>query len=395
MRELWAGTSPSDPFLILCGGPSGGAAAGTCAGEGRANLMSSSMSTSAGSSSCPDEQSSFGSPPPPSPLTPERGLAPLTPAAAQMSAQGGPLRMISTSPPPVLPPFPGQQPTSSPFLSPGNCQQPQNPTSDEIRNTPSGRAPTRSQDPHGLSQTSPALDTWETRKRKVFVGGVPQDIDNEELYAIFNAIAPVERAWLIQHRRDTFHFNPDHVHNHRGFGFVVFRHENAVDQVLGHRTSDFLPIREGRQNIEIKRAISSNEMMKSSRWASAGDGEGWQNASNYHQSLTEKPAGVATPLRSPGPSQPQGPQHQQQLTMTEVTTDVCRPAPRWAAHTASAPMQVTSAANAQLQCFFVPIQMAPVAAPAATATTYTDWTKVFRATPESMLLQAMPDHYED
>lgn len=227
------------------------------------------------------------------------------------------------------------------------------------------------------------------------MGGVPQDIDNEELYAIFNEIATVERAWLIQHRRDTFHFNPDHVHNHRGFGFVVFRHESAVDQILGHKHSDFLSIREGRL-LEIKRAISNTEMMKSSRWASAGDGEGWQNASLYHQShapTTEKPSRVATPLRSPGPSQPQGPQ--QQLTMTEATTAVCRPAPGWPTHTASTPMQVASAGNAQLQCFFVPIQMAPVAAPAATATTYTDWTNVFRATPESVLRQAVPEYYED
>jgi hypothetical protein len=58
-------------------------------------------------------------------------------------------------------------------------------------------------------------------------------------------------------------------------------------------------------------------------------------------------------------------------------------------------MQVASAGNAQLQCFFVPIQMAPVAAPAATATTYTDWTNVFRATPESVLRQAVPEYYED
>jgi hypothetical protein len=241
-------------------------------------------------------------------------------------------------------------------------------------------------------------------------------MDSEELLAIFGGTGTVERAWLIQHRRDTFHFNPDHVHNHRGFGFVVFRHEGAVEQLLGQKASDFLPVRGGRM-LEVKRAVSSNEMMKNSRLTSAG--EDWQPLSHYQQSSSEQLSGLPTLPVSVGTTIPQQilqpmPQHaavaaattmphptlQQQMSQqvtvaTAATTDLRSRVPPWPLHPGSAPLQVGAPVNTQMQCFFVPIPMAPVPAPTATATTYADWTKVFQSTPESMLLQAMPDHYED
>lgn len=101
-------------------------------------------------------------------------------------------------------------------------------------------------------QSGPFGDWQSRRRRKVFVGGVPQDVDNAQLWAFFAAFGAVERAWLQRHRRGE-------RLSHRGFGFVIFRREGVVDQLLGEGSAGLLELRDGKR-LEVKRALSSGQI---------------------------------------------------------------------------------------------------------------------------------------
>ena len=94
--------------------------------------------------------------------------------------------------------------------------------------------------------------------RKVFVGGIPQDMQEEELIQLFSQIAPVKRAW-VQRYRDVVRLKSPTSQKHRGFGFVIFQESGAVDRFLGSDVSKFIAARDGRK-LEVKRAISSTDM---------------------------------------------------------------------------------------------------------------------------------------
>eukprot|EP00434_Breviolum_minutum_P024617 symbB.v1.2.021738.t2/scaffold1896.1/size96813/9 len=117
-----------------------------------------------------------------------------------------------------------------------------------------------------------------TQVRKVFVGGIPQDMQQEELLQLFGEMAPVKKAW-VQRYRDATKMKPTPTsHNHRGFGFVIFQDSSAVDLILGldpgregsgeidfmqsvagSEISKFIHTKDGRK-LEVKRAISSSDM---------------------------------------------------------------------------------------------------------------------------------------
>merc|ERR1719321_822901 len=73
-----------------------------------------------------------------------------------------------------------------------------------------------------------ALDksSW-LQARKVFVGGIPQTVDQNGLYQMFSKFGKVKKAWLQL-------FHPDRVgqangaKKHRGFGFVVFYEKHSL-----------------------------------------------------------------------------------------------------------------------------------------------------------------------
>jgi hypothetical protein len=101
-----------------------------------------------------------------------------------------------------------------------------------------------------------ALDksSW-LQARKVFVGGIPQSIDQNGLYHLFSRIGKVKKAWLQL-------FHPDHSagqgsnkeKKHRGFGFVIFFERHAVDQLLGDGFSRVISFPDD-MKLEVKRAI--------------------------------------------------------------------------------------------------------------------------------------------
>lgn len=95
------------------------------------------------------------------------------------------------------------------------------------------------------------------QERKVFVGGVPQDFTQDDLYATFSIYAGVKKAWLQKCRASDDSSCPPQ--NHRGFGFVIFHDPRAIDGLLGGSVSRFIGLRNGHQ-IEVKRAMSSIKM---------------------------------------------------------------------------------------------------------------------------------------
>jgi len=91
--------------------------------------------------------------------------------------------------------------------------------------------------------------------RKIFVGGIPRDMDQKCLQEEFGKFGGVNKAW-IQKARESGKQDP-----HRGFGFVIFHEADTVDQLLGAGFSRFLILSNG-VRVEVKRAIGSREMVQ-------------------------------------------------------------------------------------------------------------------------------------
>jgi len=100
----------------------------------------------------------------------------------------------------------------------------------------------------------------ESDPKKVFVGGIPQDITQDDLYNIFNEFGNVKKAWLQSHRAaGKTGISQSPPHNHRGFGFVIFSDKASVDKLLGRAASRFLHLPDTRR-LEVKRAVASSEL---------------------------------------------------------------------------------------------------------------------------------------
>jgi hypothetical protein len=96
----------------------------------------------------------------------------------------------------------------------------------------------------------------EKQCRKVFVGGIPQSIDHNELYKLFNKISKVKKAWLQMFHADKENetISDTAGKRHRGFGFVIFSEARAVDQLLGEEFAKFISVGDDLR-LEVKRAI--------------------------------------------------------------------------------------------------------------------------------------------
>jgi hypothetical protein len=112
----------------------------------------------------------------------------------------------------------------------------------------------------GLSEKGAGQQT-----RKVFVGGVPQSIDQNGLYKMFAKTGKVKKAWL-----QMFHPNGSEGagSKHRGFGFVIFADESAVEDLLGKDFSKVIYFGEGIR-LEVKRAIGKTVVSSKSFDANA------------------------------------------------------------------------------------------------------------------------------
>jgi hypothetical protein len=90
--------------------------------------------------------------------------------------------------------------------------------------------------------------------RKVFVGGVPQNVNQTALHSMFNQVGKVHQAWLQSLKPEVQKgLPPPPAKSHRGFGFVVFFEKQTVDQLLGHEFSRYIQF--GDIRLEVKRAV--------------------------------------------------------------------------------------------------------------------------------------------
>jgi len=101
-----------------------------------------------------------------------------------------------------------------------------------------------------------ALDksSW-LQARKVFVGGIPQAIDQNGLYRMLSKVGKVKKAWLqLFHNDRSSKDQTSTAKKHRGFGFVIFYERQSIDELLGDEFSRFVCF-DGDLKLEIKRSI--------------------------------------------------------------------------------------------------------------------------------------------
>jgi len=99
-----------------------------------------------------------------------------------------------------------------------------------------------------------ALDksSW-LQVRKVFVGGIPQSIDQNGLYQMFSKVGKVKKAWLQLFHNDRGSPIPT-TKKHRGFGFVIFYEKQTIDKLLDNESSRFVSFGSDLK-LEVKRSF--------------------------------------------------------------------------------------------------------------------------------------------
>jgi hypothetical protein len=100
--------------------------------------------------------------------------------------------------------------------------------------------------PNGTASPSPI-----GRTKKIFVGGLAPETDTNDFRAYFKNFGHVEDAIIMM----------DHAtHRSRGFGFVTFDSEEAVEKVMENRTHVI-----SSKSVECKRAVPKTQMRVSGR----------------------------------------------------------------------------------------------------------------------------------
>lgn len=174
-----------------------------------------------------------------------------------------PLSSVSTSAGPTpCPTTPGMTPcpedrvNSSPFRPLAESNRPSSAMDEVVSSRNKAGTPKL----HEGGDRSGVSSGPQSQSRKVFVGGVPQEMGQDDLYRFFNEHAPVKKAWLQKYRVGAVNAN-NPSNNHRGFGFVIFLEAKAVDDLLGPNNSRFL-YPPGGGKLEVKRAVSSSDMQQ-------------------------------------------------------------------------------------------------------------------------------------
>ena len=100
--------------------------------------------------------------------------------------------------------------------------------------------------PHNLAKI-PGLSQSD---RKVFVGGLPNTVFDEELKNYFITYGEIESCMVIKDKED-------HTRN-RGFGFVTFKHASTADEVCGeHR---HVPHYIGNKRVTCSKSLPKNAL---------------------------------------------------------------------------------------------------------------------------------------
>mmetsp|Transcript_26457 Transcript_26457/g.58253 ORF Transcript_26457/g.58253 Transcript_26457/m.58253 type:complete len:634 (+) Transcript_26457:102-2003(+) len=97
------------------------------------------------------------------------------------------------------------------------------------------------------------------KNKKVFVGGVPQDVGSVELSEVFREYGPVKKAWTQKCHSSSSGDGRSSQQQHRGFGFVIFESSDSVERLLGDKKSHYVRLTSGKR-VEVKHALSSNKL---------------------------------------------------------------------------------------------------------------------------------------
>mmetsp|Transcript_9739 Transcript_9739/g.35678 ORF Transcript_9739/g.35678 Transcript_9739/m.35678 type:complete len:284 (-) Transcript_9739:461-1312(-) len=90
------------------------------------------------------------------------------------------------------------------------------------------------------------MEAANVQKKKIFVGGLASTCDEAQLKTFFSKFGPVLETVVM---RDAATQRP------RGFGFVIFEQESALDKVLVSRYHEM-----GDKKVEVKRAVPRGEI---------------------------------------------------------------------------------------------------------------------------------------
>jgi len=144
----------------------------------------------------------------------------------------------------------------------------------------------------------PGEDAQERPPNKIFVGGLPQDVDTEHLKAYFGAYGFVADAVVMVDRR---------TNRSRGFGFVRFANGAQGSVASEAVLMDFPSHRIAGKWVEVKRATPAATLQESTDAAAGFTGSGSPTDTSGQFSAPASPtaastaalvAGMATPARS-------------------------------------------------------------------------------------------------
>merc|ERR1719265_884825 len=145
---------------------------------------------------------------------------------------------------------------------------------------------------------------------------------------------------------------------HRGFGFIIFQEASALQALLGDNFSRFITLTDGRR-LEVKRAISSNDMV------SSGPPEPVKEASRPSNPNFRMSGGMnsATPVQSPSPTPPPPLAQSPCTTDLRQTQGVAQSATFMVSNSSQVPPQALYQALQQVQIIQAPWSGIPVQGP--------------------------------
>lgn len=257
----------------------------------------------------------------------------------------------------------------------------------QIPSIPSWKASSQFEE---LAQRPQAKAISDVQVRKVFVGGIPQTVDQNELLKLFSQVAKVKKAWIQRYSQTS---GVSNARNHRGFGFVIFSDKYAVNRMMGEAASRFIVFGEGLQ-FEVKRAVG-----KLVGAAVSPEQRSYQGFLNTSKRLTASPQALIASESASSQTAP-------------LCSDACATFPQVARFPPVPPFPLEGVPNWKTSQAFPgpPVRLWAAVPPSAHAVaqcvTRTAVPKTLiellvgqepqdQQDLERMLLSAMPDHYED
>jgi len=166
-------------------------------------------------------------------------------------------------------PLPSFSARSSPQFSLAESPSPSRPVSTQLKFEDQAESPKhqKQQDAAYPAQREPpplrppgAVDktSW-LQARKVFIGGIPQSIDQNALYQMCSKVGKVKKAWLQLFHNDRGAGKTAAPKKHRGFGFVIFYEKASIDTLLGKDHESRMVNFPNDVTLEVKRAFGKDK----------------------------------------------------------------------------------------------------------------------------------------